>query len=393
VESDVKFMKRALELAARGAGLVSPNPMVGAVIVSDGEIVGEGHHLFRLLRHAESYALEAAGNRARGATLYCNLEPCCHHGRTPPCTDGVIQAGIARAIIAIADPDRRVSGRGLDQMRSAGIAVEAGLCEKEAMRLNESYLKFITTRRPFIHAVVACQDLVEEPGGGGVPLGVSLRNTTDQLVAPQGVDETGLWEPSDALLQQAARVDGLVLGDYERINRAFLECFLDRAWHRSPIVAGASEQIRPLRGIIGRHTPRNISLFEVESDPDWLKTESAVAPDSRTDAAGDPQHQVRDEGANVVRAGDGAAGPVVFMPLLDYVAESNATSLMALPVDGRGPSLRSHADKLTFVTGGEQGKGSEAATAAFCGKELEDIETNQAGSGFMEITGYAVKQA
>src|SRR5580704_855336 len=111
-------MKRALELAASGAGAVSPNPMVGAVIVRDGEVVGEGHHLFHLVRHAESYALDAAGDRARGATLYCNLEPCCHQGRTPPCTNGLIQAGIARAVIAIADPDPRVSGRGLDQMRS-----------------------------------------------------------------------------------------------------------------------------------------------------------------------------------------------------------------------------------------------------------------------------------
>src|SRR5262245_26455589 len=103
-DTDRVLMRRAIELARGGAGLVSPNPMVGAVLMNNGRVVGEGYHQFRLLKHAESYAIEQAGEMARGATLFCNLEPCCHHGRTPPCTDALIAAGIGRAVIAVKDP-------------------------------------------------------------------------------------------------------------------------------------------------------------------------------------------------------------------------------------------------------------------------------------------------
>ncbi|HSE97662.1 MAG TPA: bifunctional diaminohydroxyphosphoribosylaminopyrimidine deaminase/5-amino-6-(5-phosphoribosylamino)uracil reductase RibD, partial [Blastocatellia bacterium] len=117
---DSVYMKLALSLARKGAGLVSPNPMVGAVIVKDGRIIGQGYHRYDLLKHAEVNALEEAGELARGATLYCSLEPCCHHGRTPPCTDAVIESGIARAVVAMSDPDPRVNGRGFALMREAG---------------------------------------------------------------------------------------------------------------------------------------------------------------------------------------------------------------------------------------------------------------------------------
>src|SRR5437870_2454520 len=117
LDTDKLLMKRALELARRGAGLVSPNPLVGAVLVNDGRVVGEGYHLYERVRHAESYAIEAAGPLAHGATLYGNLEPCCHHGRTPPCTDALIEAQIARAVIAVKDPNPSVNGRGVEQLR------------------------------------------------------------------------------------------------------------------------------------------------------------------------------------------------------------------------------------------------------------------------------------
>src|ERR1044071_7271860 len=103
LDTDTLLMKRALELASKGAGLVSPNPMVGAVLVNEGRVVGEGFHRYDLLKHAESYAIELAGDLSRGATLYCNLEPCSHYGRTPPCTDALIHAGISRAVISIKD--------------------------------------------------------------------------------------------------------------------------------------------------------------------------------------------------------------------------------------------------------------------------------------------------
>jgi diaminohydroxyphosphoribosylaminopyrimidine deaminase / 5-amino-6-(5-phosphoribosylamino)uracil reductase len=136
---DKQYMGQAIELARKGEGLAAPNPMVGAVIVRDGEVVGEGFHLFDAVKHAEVVALEAAGELARGATLYCSLEPCCHHGRTPPCTDAMIEAGIRRAIVAIVDPDSRVSGSGIRQLREAGIEVVVGVCEAEAYNLNIEY--------------------------------------------------------------------------------------------------------------------------------------------------------------------------------------------------------------------------------------------------------------
>ena len=135
----IRYMQRAIKLAQRGEGLAEPNPMVGAVLVRDGEIVGEGYHIFANVKHAEILALEDAGDKARGATLYCSLEPCCHYGRTPPCTDALIAAGIARAIIAVNDPDPRVSGQGIAQLRAAGIDVVVGICEDEARQLNHEY--------------------------------------------------------------------------------------------------------------------------------------------------------------------------------------------------------------------------------------------------------------
>jgi diaminohydroxyphosphoribosylaminopyrimidine deaminase/5-amino-6-(5-phosphoribosylamino)uracil reductase len=140
-EDDMKYMKQALKLAWRGEGRVAPNPLVGAVLVNEGRIVGEGFHVFEEVKHAEVIALEQAGEAARGATLYCSLEPCCHHGRTSPCTDALIEAGIGRAVIAVTDPNPRVNGQGIRQLREAGIAVEVGLCEDEARQLNAEFFR------------------------------------------------------------------------------------------------------------------------------------------------------------------------------------------------------------------------------------------------------------
>jgi len=147
---DARFMARALQLAARARGRTSPNPMVGAVLVSGGRVIGEGYHHRAGEPHAEVLALRAAGKAARGATLYVTLEPCCHHGRTPPCTEAVIGAGVARVVAAMRDPDPRVAGKGLAAFRRAGVAVEVGPLEVEARRLNEAYLKRVTTGLPFV---------------------------------------------------------------------------------------------------------------------------------------------------------------------------------------------------------------------------------------------------
>ncbi|MGD0908791.1 MAG: bifunctional diaminohydroxyphosphoribosylaminopyrimidine deaminase/5-amino-6-(5-phosphoribosylamino)uracil reductase RibD [Candidatus Acidiferrales bacterium] len=148
---DAVAMGRALNLAARGVALTTPNPMVGAVLVRDGKTVGEGFHTYEGLRHAEVIALEAAGTEAaRGATLYINLEPCCHTGRTGPCTQALIAAGVTRVVAAMTDPDSRVAGRGFTELRAAGIEVSTGPREAEARRLNEAFGKWTVSREPLV---------------------------------------------------------------------------------------------------------------------------------------------------------------------------------------------------------------------------------------------------
>lgn len=145
-----KMMRRALALARRGGGRTSPNPAVGCVIVRDGEIVGEGWHRKAGTPHAEVHALRQAGDRARGADVYVTLEPCSHHGRTPPCAEALIKAGVQRVHAAMMDPNPLVSGRGLALLRDAGIAVECGILEQECRLLNEAFIKHVTTGMPFV---------------------------------------------------------------------------------------------------------------------------------------------------------------------------------------------------------------------------------------------------
>src|SRR5437870_2617223 len=148
--------RRALELATLGIGQVSPGPLVGTVIVdARGEIVGEGFYLYDQKKHAETLALEQAGERARGGTAYVSLEPHAHQGRTPPCTEALIKAGIKRIVAPIEDPNPKVSGRGFAHLREAGVEVCTGLLAKEAARLNEAYIHYMHTGRPFVHLKMA----------------------------------------------------------------------------------------------------------------------------------------------------------------------------------------------------------------------------------------------
>ena len=155
-DMDRRMMARALELAARGVGQVSPGPLVGCVLVSPaGEIVGEGFYVFEAIKHAETIALDQAGEKARGATAYVSLEPHAHHGRTSPCTDVLIAAGIKRVVAPIEDLNPKVSGKGFAHLRAAGIQVETGLLREEAARVNEAYLHFMSTGLPFVHLKLA----------------------------------------------------------------------------------------------------------------------------------------------------------------------------------------------------------------------------------------------
>jgi diaminohydroxyphosphoribosylaminopyrimidine deaminase/5-amino-6-(5-phosphoribosylamino)uracil reductase len=147
---DEGWMQRALELAQNSVGLASPNPAVGCVLVKDGVIVGAGRHEYDKKDHAEVVALKNAGGAAQGATAYVTLEPCCTTGRTGPCTNALIEAGVARVVAATVDPNPAVSGKGLDQLRAAGIAVASGVMEREARRLNNGFARYIQTGLPFV---------------------------------------------------------------------------------------------------------------------------------------------------------------------------------------------------------------------------------------------------
>ncbi|MDO8462143.1 MAG: bifunctional diaminohydroxyphosphoribosylaminopyrimidine deaminase/5-amino-6-(5-phosphoribosylamino)uracil reductase RibD, partial [Deltaproteobacteria bacterium] len=158
------YMRRCLDLALKAAGRTSPNPMVGAVLVRDGKIIAEGYHQKAGLPHAEVMAIRRAstacspswskrgtgGVRNKDLTLYVNLEPCCHQGRTPPCTDAIIKAGIKQVVVGIRDPNRRVNGKGISELRKKGIKVRVGILEEECQRINDIYFKAITTGRPFV---------------------------------------------------------------------------------------------------------------------------------------------------------------------------------------------------------------------------------------------------
>lgn len=143
-------MTAALALARRGLGTVWPNPSVGCVLVNDGRVVGRGHTAPGGRPHAETRALEQAGPLARGATAYVSLEPCSHHGRTPPCADALIAAGVGRVVAAAEDPDPRVAGTGLERLRRAGVAVESGLCEEDARDINAGFFSRVTLGRPMV---------------------------------------------------------------------------------------------------------------------------------------------------------------------------------------------------------------------------------------------------
>jgi diaminohydroxyphosphoribosylaminopyrimidine deaminase / 5-amino-6-(5-phosphoribosylamino)uracil reductase len=153
--ADRELMQQALALAGRGLYTTTPNPRVGCVVVKDGAIVGTGWHEKAGLPHAEVLALKAAGERARGGTLYVNLEPCSHHGRTPPCVDAIVPAGIRRVVAAMQDPNPKVAGAGFAKLRAAGIEVESGLMEEEARELNIGFIARMTRGRPWVRMKIA----------------------------------------------------------------------------------------------------------------------------------------------------------------------------------------------------------------------------------------------
>src|SRR5438309_5763786 len=221
---DAMYIRRTLELAEKGEGLTSPGAMVGAVIVKDGKILGEGFYTYDGINHAETIALKQAGPAARGATVYTSLEPCSHQGRTPPCAKALIDAAVARVVSAIQDPNPEVDGSGLAALREAGIQVECGMLEEEARRLNEAFIIYKTKRRPFGILKIA----MTLDGKIATRYGESQWITSEESRAAVH----RLRHRSDALITGS----GTVIGDHPRLTdrsglprrRPLLRVILDR---------------------------------------------------------------------------------------------------------------------------------------------------------------------
>ncbi|HLK56832.1 MAG TPA: bifunctional diaminohydroxyphosphoribosylaminopyrimidine deaminase/5-amino-6-(5-phosphoribosylamino)uracil reductase RibD [Chthonomonadaceae bacterium] len=201
---DIRWMRRALRLAEKG--FAPPNPMVGCVIVKDGAVVGEGFHPFAGQPHAEVFALRAAGELARGATAYVTLEPCCHWGRTPPCTEALKAAGVARVVAATTDNNPKVGGKGLESLRAAGIAVTVGVLEPQARRINEAFFHFHATGMPFVTLKAAMTldgKIATRTGDSRWITGPAARNYVHKLRAQSGAVMVGIG----TLLADDARLD------------------------------------------------------------------------------------------------------------------------------------------------------------------------------------------
>jgi diaminohydroxyphosphoribosylaminopyrimidine deaminase/5-amino-6-(5-phosphoribosylamino)uracil reductase len=250
---DLQAMRRALELAERGAGYVEPNPMVGAVVARDGTIIGVGWHERFGGPHAEVAALAAAGAAARGATLYVTLEPCCHQGKTPPCTTAIIAAGIARVVVAAADPCPAVAGGGLAALRGAGITVETGLLGAEARRLTAPYRTLVEQGRPWVIAKWAmsldgrlagadpADRWISSPASRGIVH--ALRGRVDAIAVGIGtaLADDPLLTPRPAGPRQPLRI---VLDSQCRLP---LASNLVRTSHESPVLVAAAPSAPPER--------------------------------------------------------------------------------------------------------------------------------------------------
>ncbi|HTS02986.1 MAG TPA: bifunctional diaminohydroxyphosphoribosylaminopyrimidine deaminase/5-amino-6-(5-phosphoribosylamino)uracil reductase RibD [Thermoanaerobaculia bacterium] len=349
--------RRVLELAARGRFSVSPNPRVGAVLVdSAGAIVGEGWHERAGGLHAEAAALAAAGARAKGTTLLVNLEPCSHFGRTAPCTEAILAAGVARVVCSLEDPDPRISGRGVKRLRDRGVEVLVGACAAEAERVNEPFLTSVRERRPFVHLKWAASldgKTATRTGESKWISGESARR--DALL---------LREEHDAILVGA----GTVLADDPLLTRR-LALSTSIVRHRRIVLDGALRVSASAR------------VFSAAGGEVWLVT---AAPEE------DPRLAVfRDRGVHVV------SRPALFggVDLVALLAELHALEMRSLLVEGGGVTAASFvaaglADRITAyvapkIFGGVEARvpiAGQGAGSLLDAVSLSDMEVVRIGS-------------
>ena len=298
-EAHIAFMQRALNLARQAKGRTSPNPLVGAVIVKNSKVVGEGYHQKAGTLHAEAHALNAAGKNAKGATLYTNLEPCCHWGRTPPCTEALIHAGIAHVYIAEVDLNPNVAGKGVRQLEKAGIHVYVDVCKQEATALNEVHRKYIQTGKPFVILKTA----------------MSLDG---KIATASGESQ---WITSEASRQRGHEirdeVDAILVGrgTVERDNPALTTRLLDKQ---------GQDATRIVLDSHGR-IPPYARIFNAESSAGVIV---AVIPEAPTENV----KALQKAGAEVITVPQ-AHGKVCFKSLMEILGKREITSVL---IEGGG---------------------------------------------------------
>lgn len=296
--SHLDYMKLALQLAEQGRFTTSPNPMVGCVIVKDGQIVGQGYHERAGSPHAEVHALQMAGEAAKGATVYVTLEPCCHFGRTPPCSQALIRAGVKKVYAASLDANPLVAGKGIAELKAHGIEVETGLAEAEALQLNEIFFHYITKRRPFVIAKWAMSlD------------GKTITNPEDsrQISCENSSSHThGIRRAVDAILVGAKTVRN----DNPQLTA--------RSTVPSEIIS--KQPIRVILTSDGK-LPTDLKIFSSElPGKTWIATTIPV------DAAW--QKQIEASGAEVLALPKNAAGQVSLPDLLNELGKRGITSIL-----------------------------------------------------------------
>lgn len=357
--------ERVLELAERGRYTSSPNPRVGAVVLAPGgEVVGEGWHERAGGPHAEVVALAQAGSRARGATVVLNLEPCAHHGRTPPCADALVSAGVARVVFSTLDPDPRTAGKGRERLRSAGIATETGPFADRAERLNEAFLVSVRERRPFVHLKWAATLDGKIATAGGESRWITGREARD--------DGMRLREECDAILVGA----GTVLADDPALTRR----------------AGLNRSVLPHRRIVVdgrlRVSAERTVFSQTARGEAWLAT--AVPAD-------DPRLvPFRESGVRVLSLPGAAPGRVDLGALLAELAREEVRSLL---VEGGGETAWGFlearlADRVTgyhapLLLGGRGSPSALAGTgfpALSAAARLSGLEVAPLGDGY-RVTG------
>ena len=346
--NDRRFLGLALALAARGAGKTTPNPMVGAVVVRGGRVVGQGYHSRAGAPHAEAAALAQAGTRARGAVLYVNLEPCCHFGRTPPCVDAIVGAGVREVVACMRDPDPRVRGRGFRALRAAGVRVRAGALQRAARRLNEEFVRRTAAGRPFVT----------------LKAGMSL----DGRIATRAGESKWITSPRARAAGRLLRLDvNTVLRDDPRLTA--------RAGGKAG--AGESDGPRPVRVVLDARlrTPPRARLLSNGGPPVIVMTlRGASAARRRSleekgalviEAPGrrgriEVEHVLRELsrrgiGSVLVEGGSEVLGALLDARLADRIVLFVAGRLLggrgAIPVfGGRGASSLRHAARLERIT-------------------------------------------